>query len=88
MLGLVQDIHRADEAGAERRDKVYALALSTRKRIACPVERQVRQPHIPDAFETRYYLGERFGRHSRSESDRCRLRKNSRAESTFIESTS
>ena len=50
---LVEYVHRTHEARAERRHEADPLALSSRKRVACTVERKIRKPHILHAAQPR-----------------------------------
>ena len=49
--GLVEDVHRADEAAAEGGDEVDPLALTAGEGVAGPVERQVTEADVLDTSE-------------------------------------
>ena len=53
---LVQDVHGAHQAGAQRCHEVDALALAAGQGVAGAVQRQVAQAYVHDALQTGYDL--------------------------------
>ncbi len=53
---FVENIKRADKAAAQRRGKIYTLALSARESVAQTVERKIAKPHLAKECEALAYL--------------------------------